>query len=109
LELALKAFLSLKRCSLTQLARGPFGHDLDGLVVEAEKRDLHALVKLETLARAEVIRASTNYFEKVFEYPAVSEAIYAYPELPDAAILFSAAETLIAGLREPCLTCDDAT
>lgn len=107
-ELALKAFLSLKGCSLLQLAGGPFGHDLDALLVEAEKRDLHTLVKLEPEARAEICRASIYYSEKVFEYPALSEAMYGYPELPNATMLFDAVETLVTSLREPCLTFDHA-
>jgi hypothetical protein len=43
LELALKAFLSLKGCSMEQLAGGPFGHNLESLVAEVEKRDIHVL------------------------------------------------------------------
>ena len=106
LELALKAFLSLKGCSMEQLAGGPFGHNLESLVAEVEKRDIHALVKLEKRQWAEIIRASTYYSEKVLEYPALMEAVYAYPKLPDANILIGTAEVLVSALRQPCLTAD---
>jgi hypothetical protein len=102
-ELALKAFLSLRGCSLVALAGGPYGHDLKSLIEVAEKQDFHALVKLDDRQRAEIIRASTYYLEKVLEYPALTEAVRAYPDLPDANVLIDAAEALVSALREPCL------
>jgi hypothetical protein len=106
LELALKAFLSLKKCSLEELAGGVYGHDLESLMVEAEKRGLQALFKFEDRQQAEIVRASTYYFEKVFEYPALMEAVHGYPKLPDASLLIDAAEALVSALREPCRYCD---
>lgn len=102
-ELALKAFLSLKETSLVQLADGPFGHDLKNLVEQAEKLELNHLVKLSDSQRNEVIRASTYYRDKVLEYPAITEAIRAYPGMPNANVLIEAAELLVLALREPCL------
>jgi hypothetical protein len=106
LELALKAFLSLKGCSLENLAGGKFGHDLEGLAAEAEKRDLHMLIKMEERQRFEITRASTYYFDKVLEYPALMEAVGGYPGFPDANVLIDAAEALVSVLREPCRNCD---
>jgi hypothetical protein len=103
LELALKAFLSLKGCSLEQMAGGPFGHNLESLLAEADQHGLSALVHLEKLHAAEIRRASTYYVEKVFEYPALDEAVLCYPKNPDVNLLLSAAEAVVAVLREPCL------
>jgi len=103
LELALKAFLSLKGRSLEQLAGGAFGHDLESLLAEAERHGLSTLVHLEKLQLAEIRRASTYYAEKVFEYPALGEAVFGYPKNPDTNLLLGAAEALVAALREPCL------
>src|SRR5690349_16675963 len=43
LELALKAFLSLKGYSLEKLAGGQFGHNLDELLTQAEQHGLSTL------------------------------------------------------------------
>jgi hypothetical protein len=56
-ELALKAFLALKGRSLLELADGPYGHDLIGLIREAEKLDLKAHVRLNAVQHAEIIKA----------------------------------------------------
>jgi hypothetical protein len=103
LELLFKAFLSLKGCSLDELAGGPFAHNLDSLLVEAEKQHLGDLIRLTDEHRAEIVRASEYYAEKVLEYPALLEAAKAYPRLATASVLIEAAETLIEALRQPCL------
>lgn len=103
LELALKAFLSLKGRSLDELAGGAFGHDLDKLLAEADKQDLGALVKLTEEHRFQIGRASIYYAEKVYEYPSVLEAMKGYPSRASMDPLLDAAETLIPPLREPCL------
>jgi hypothetical protein len=103
LELALKAFLSLRGRSLDELAGGAFGHDLDKLLAEADKQNLGALVKLGDAQRFQIGRASIYYAEKVYEYPPVLEAMKAYPLRASMDLLLDAAETLIPPLREPCL------
>ncbi len=102
LELALKAFLSLKGRPLRELAGGELGHNLENLLDEAEQQGLSDLVQLEEPQIAEIRRASKYYAEKIFEYPALMEAPRAYPENPDANLLFGAAEALVAALQEPC-------
>jgi hypothetical protein len=104
LELVFKAFLSLKGYSLEMLAGGPYAHDLENLLLEAEKHNLHQLVTLGGSHRFQIIRASGYYYEKVFEYPAIAEALGGYPDLPDADELLSAADALLSALREPCLS-----
>jgi hypothetical protein len=103
LELALKAFLSLRGRSLDELSGGAFGHGLDKLLVEADKQDLGALVELSEDQRWQIVRASIYYAEKVYEYPSVLEAMKAYPSRANMDRLIDAAETLIPPLREPCL------
>jgi hypothetical protein len=92
LELALKAFLSIKGCTMEQLTSGPFGHNLESLLAEVEKRDLQSVFKMQEHHRFEITRASTYYFEKVLEYPALMEAVFGYPNLPNANILIEVAE-----------------
>jgi hypothetical protein len=88
---------------MERLAGGPFGHDLDTLLTEAMNNGIADLVNLDARQLAHIRFASTYYQEKVFEYPAVAEALRAYLGNPDANLLLSAAEALVAALREPCL------
>lgn len=103
LELALKAFLSLRGRSLDELAGGALGHDLVKLLAEADKQGLGAVVKLTEQQRFWIGRTSTYYAEKVYEYPSVLEALKGYSLRGDMDRLLEAAETLIPPLREPCL------
>lgn len=102
LELALKAFLSLKGYQLDKLAGGAFGHDLENLLDEAEREGLGEFVRLGEDQTFQIRRASNYYSNKAFEYPAVLEALRCYPGMPDTNILVDIAGTLIAALREPC-------
>ena len=102
-ELALKAFLSLKGYSLDKLAEDKFSHRLANLLDEAERNGLREFVKLEEDETFQIRRASDYYSSKVFEYPAVGEALQGLPGSPDTNILINAAETLVGVLREPCL------
>lgn len=104
LELGLKAYLSLKKYSLEQLAGGALAHDLEALLAEAERHGLCSFVHFGDSQRIEIRRASVYYVEKVFEYPAVDEALRAYPKRPDTTLLIGAAEKLVAALHGPCLT-----
>ena len=47
-------------------------------------------------------QASRYYSEKVLEYPAKDEAIFAYLRYPGTALLLSAIEKLIEALHNPC-------
>ena len=60
LELALKAFLSLKRRRLEELAGGAFAHDLEKLLAEAERQGLGALLPLERSQRFESLASTLN-------------------------------------------------
>jgi HEPN domain-containing protein len=105
-ELALKAFLALKGRSLVELMGPPYRHDLKNLVEEAEKRNLQSLVKLDDRQRAEIIRASDYYAEKVLEYPSLKEAISGYPKMPNTDTLIVVVDALIRALQEPCLNAE---
>src|SRR5258708_24708940 len=67
LELALKAFLSLKGVAFDRMADGALGHNLDRLLVDAKAKGLDDLVKLPSEQEAEIIRASIYYAEKGYE------------------------------------------
>ena len=103
LELALKAFLSLKECPLDKLSGGEFGHDLENLLDEAERKGLDDLVILDERQKFQIRRASQYYSSKAFEYPAVVELMSGNPEMPSTIILIELTETLVAALREPCI------
>ncbi len=106
LELALKAFLSLKGYPLDNLAGGKFGHDLESLLDEAKRNGLDDFVKLEEDQKFQIVRASNYYASKAFEYPAVFELMRGNPEMPNTNILIDITETLVAALREPCIKAD---
>jgi hypothetical protein len=103
LELALKPFLSLKGHSLAKLAEGAFSHNLGTILTQAEQHGLSDIVGLTELQQFHIRRASKYYAEKVFEYPAIGEALRAYSDRPDDGALIAAAEVLVAALRDPCL------
>jgi hypothetical protein len=106
IELALKAFLSLKGMTMLDLADRQFAHDLVRLLNEAQNKGLSTLATLQESEVEQISRASAYYAEKVFEYPSVGEAAKAYPGTPNNESLLAAASALISGLREPCLHSD---
>jgi vacuolar-type H+-ATPase subunit E/Vma4 len=65
---------------------------------------LQEFVKLTGEELAEIKKASNYYERKIFEHPAVVEAVSAYPGDPDVVYLLSAAERLVEGLYHPCLS-----
>lgn len=97
LELALKTFLCLKGETLEKLAVQ--GHNLGLLLTSAKANGLGDLVSLPVEQEAEIERASIYYAEKVYEYPAVKEAVLGYPALATVGPLVAAAEALISALR----------
>jgi hypothetical protein len=103
LELALKAFLSLKGNTLIKLSGGQYGHDLEYLLSQAEQTGLSTIVNFEERHLFQIRRASTYYVEKVFEYPAIGEVLASYSKSPDTKVLIDAAEMLVSALQEPCL------
>jgi hypothetical protein len=102
IELALKAFLSLRGRAMVDLADGQFGHKLSAILTEAEAADLLALVPLSSAHRKAITSAESYYACKVFEYPAVGEALSAYPSMPPIDALFEAASLLTRSLATPC-------
>lgn len=100
-ELALKAYLSLKGKSLLELSTS---HDLEMLLQTADEKQLSEFVVLEDAVRFQFKRAASYYRDKVFEYPALVLALKAYPDWPDIDLIITGAETLVAALQEPCST-----
>jgi len=103
IELALKAFLSLQGLAMLELAGGAYGHNLEAILGEADRRELARLVSLTEPQRIVIQHASGYYEGKVFEYPAVGEAVSAYPKLPAFDALREIAAILVTSLHQPCL------
>jgi hypothetical protein len=102
LELVLKAYLSLKGQPLEQLAGGEYGHNLEKLLAAAVQQGLLDLVVVEERQSIEIRRASKYYSEKVFEYPALGEALFGYPHNPDIEPLLEVAKAMVVALEVPC-------
>ena len=103
IELGLKAFLSVQGTAMLELAEGSYGHNLEAILQKADDNGLSASVRL-TAAQRSAIRLATIYYSgKVFEYPAVGEAMSGYPSMPSLETLLEAAVTLVDSLRQQCL------
>lgn len=105
LELALKAVLSVEGVSLDTLANRQYGHNLCTLLEATKTCRLSKLVSLTSVEEQEICRAAVYYGETVFTYPALKEAVIAYPNDPDFDILLPLTERLLKALKEPCY-CD---
>lgn len=103
IELGLKAFLSLQGASMLELADGSHGHNLEAILEKATKQHLRKHVGLTDIHIAAVRKANLYYAGKVFEYPAIGEALSAYPSMPAIDTLFEVAIILVDSLRELCL------
>jgi hypothetical protein len=103
LELGLRAFVSLSARSLDDTGRRASGHDLTRLLSKAQSLGLDRLIRFRVKEVNEIRKASLYYERKVFEYPALAEALRGYPKRPNFKALLTAAEELIAAIREPCL------
>ena len=64
IELALKAFLSLKGAPMLELAGGAYGHDLHALLQQAQKSGLADIVALESRDTQAIERATEYYIGK---------------------------------------------
>lgn len=104
LELALKAYLSLRGVRLLELSTFAYGHDLGLLLERAEEHGLASLAKLNDSQREAIQGAAPYYKQKIFEYPSLPEAVRGYSGAPnDLEPLLSAASMLCASLHQPCL------
>lgn len=102
IELGLKAFLSLNGVLMLKLAECSYGHNLEKILDQAVETGINDTVTLAETHCAAIRLASAYYSGKVFEYPAVGEAISAYPHMPPIETLFDAASILIETLAQPC-------
>ena len=97
---SLKAYLSLFDMTMVELMVN--GHNLESILRVADEKLLSRIIDLSTEQRAAVCNATEYYNGKVFEYPAVGEALSGYPALPDFEMLMAAASMLVDSLAEPC-------
>jgi hypothetical protein len=87
---------------MLELAESKYGHNLEALFHCATEKGIASLVALTDEESNAILAASEYYLGKLFEYPAVGEALRAYPQLPPLDSLFEAATNLIESLRQPC-------
>ena len=87
---------------MLELSENAYGHNLVKILAAAESKGLSIQVTLTPEQRAEVTKAATYYAGKVFEYPAISEAVGGYPSLPRIDVLLEAANSLVESLAQPC-------
>ena len=102
IELALKAYLSLRGATMLELSENPFGHNLALILKACESNDLDSSIAISAAQKVEICNATTYYNGKLFEYPAYGEAITGYPSLPDLGVLIEAATDLVGALEKPC-------
>ena len=102
IELGLKALLSIHGATMLELSESAYGHNLQTILEAAKSKGLSDHVALTPQHELEIAKAATYYGGKLFEYPAVGEALRGYPELPDISILLAAASLLVSGLEQPC-------
>jgi hypothetical protein len=102
IELSLKAFLSLQGAAMLELAEESYGHNLQAILKKADEKGLGASVSLTATQRSAIDLATIYYSGKVFEYPAVGEAVSGYPSMPAVKTLLEAAGALADSLRQQC-------
>jgi hypothetical protein len=102
IELVLKAFLSLRGAAMVELADGPYAHNLNSLLTKSIEVKLFEFASLSEGMINAIHHATSYYGGKVFEYPAIGEALSAYPQMPPVEVLFEAATSLVEALRQPC-------
>ncbi len=103
IELALKTFLSIKGSAMIELANSSSGHKLEALLAKAQELKLSEFVPLTMEQLTSIRQASTYYAGKLFEYPALGEAMTGYPKMPAIDTLIEAATLMVESLRKPSL------
>jgi hypothetical protein len=100
LELALKAFLSMReRRSAKNIHALVARDDLLGLLAMAEACGLGDLVRLTPQQRAQIRKTAIYHSNAVFEYPALAEVLRGHPQTPDADALFGVLASLLSAVR----------
>ena len=102
IELGLKAFLSLHGTAMLDMAENPQGHNLGTILQRADEQGLKTASSLTATHRAAIRSAELYYSGKLFEYPAVGEALAGYPGMPPLDELLRAATILVDELRQSC-------
>jgi hypothetical protein len=93
---------ALRGATMLELSENTFGHNLTALLNAAVSEHLKTSVALSDEQQSEIAKATTYYNGKLFEYPAVGEAMKYYPSLPKLPLLIEAATSLIDALQKPC-------
>lgn len=103
IELSLKCYLSLKGSTMVDLKDLKIGHNLTKLIDQCFRSEIDNLIALSEEQISQVKNADIYYSGKVFEYPAIGEALKGYPEAPSLQHLIHIAKHLVYILKEPCI------
>jgi len=98
-----KGLYKFPKMRMKDLADAKYGHKLETLLKKAKEKNIQATIPFTDDHLDAILLASTYYAEKVFEYPAVGEAIRCFPKMPPIETLLDAAMILVESLRQPCL------
>lgn len=85
------------------LSNPEYGHNFVKILEQAEPRGLTTMVPLTAEHLSAIRKASDYYSGKVFEYPAVGEAVVCFPNMPPINILLDAASILVQSLKDKCI------
>jgi hypothetical protein len=103
IELALKAFLLARGREVADV-KNEIRHDLGLALEKAKEAGLGGTVGISTEVEAAVSRATVYYKDgKRFQYFRVVDAVRAYPDLPNLAVLREFAQVLAERLEPICL------
>lgn len=95
LELALRAYLTLRGQNTDAVSATAVRHDLQALFARAEACGVGELAQLTPQHRAQIGRCARYYSQAVFEYPALAETLRGHPDAPDFETLLSAVASLV--------------
>jgi hypothetical protein len=91
----------MKGATLVGLSEAQHGHKLASLLSSAQESGLSQYVELSD-AQCQAVRDVELYYNgKVFEYPAIGEALLSNMRMPPLEVLIEVAERLCAGLASP--------
>ena len=103
IELSLKSYLSLQGSTMLELKKLNIGHNLTKLINQCLEEKIGNLILLSEEHVSEIKNADVYYSGKVFEYPAIGDALEGYPQTPSLQHLISIAKNLVSVLKEQCL------
>ena len=103
LELALKAFLLVKKVPIKEIKSKSLGHNLNSIIERAERLELSNLISIAANERYEFIKECAYYKEKEFEYFGPNAApLGGYKSLPYVDVLIAFCERILIAILPLC-------